>query len=125
MFTTFLMKDTTQPPSPKEGDLYKTVTIAGKTFELYYGYYEDFERHAEDSEPMPIYPDFKKNPSYTDDGAPFVTAMQDPCEHYEGRKKGDSCLECKHFKACKELFGLCTCESNQRSPNTEKTVQNE
>ena len=42
----------------RDGDLYKTVTVHGKTFELRYGYYEEYERESLFSEPIPIYPDF-------------------------------------------------------------------
>ena len=30
----------------KDGDLYKTVTLHGISFELRYGYYEDYERNT-------------------------------------------------------------------------------
>lgn len=117
MLTTFFPEDAAPPSAPQEGDLYKRITIAGRTFELYYGYYEEFERHTENSEPMPIYPDFTKDPLYTDDGTPFVTAMQDVCRHYQGEKNGDGCSDCTHFRKCEELFGLCTCPQNRRPPN--------
>lgn len=104
--------------TPKEGDLYKKVQISGKTFDLVYGYYEDFERNGLFNEPMPIYPNFIKNPFYTDEGIPFVTAMQDVCENYRGKKDGDSCSECVYFKASKELFGFCECPSKKRNQET-------
>ena len=34
----------------KEGDLYKVITIYGKTFELYYGYYEEKDRYSKYNE---------------------------------------------------------------------------
>ena len=35
----------------KERDLYKVITIYGKTFELYYGYYEEKDRYSKYNEP--------------------------------------------------------------------------
>lgn len=102
-------------PLPREGDLYKKITVAGKTFELYYGYYEEFER--EYNEPMPLYPDFLRQPHYTDDGEPIVTGMQDACAYYIGKESGDSCASCRHFKSCEELFGICYCPSNKKQRN--------
>lgn len=99
-------------PLPREGDLYKRITVAGKTFELYYGYYEEFEREYND--PMPLYPDFRRQPHYTDDGEPIVTGMQDACPYYSGRESGDSCASCKYFKSCEELFGICFCPNNKQ-----------
>lgn len=102
---------------PTEGELYKVVTTYGKTFELRYGYYEDFERENQAVEPMPIYPNFKKQPLYTDDGSPFVTMMQEICPHYKGEKKrtpDSACDECKYFKQGEDWFGICTCAKNKK-----------
>lgn len=112
MFMRIFDPHTAQPPVPKEGDLYKKVTVSGKVFELYYGYYEEFERDSID--PMPIYPDFIRNPEYGEDGTPIVTGMQDPCKHYYGKSGGDSCVDCAYFKSSEELFGLCTCQKNKK-----------
>lgn len=114
MITKIFTQIESQSVTPKEGDLYKEVNLFGKTFKLVYGYYEDFERESSDSEPIPIYPDFIKNPLYTEDGIPFVTAMQDICEHYVGIRDGDSCAECIHFQKCEELFGLCDCSKRRK-----------
>lgn len=98
----------------KEGELYKTVEIQGKIFELYYGYYEARDRNNPLSEPMPIYPDFLKEPYYTDGGVPVVTMMQDACENYEGDETEDiDCSRCRYFVHCAELFGICKCEKNR------------
>ena len=111
MLRDIFLYDTGQVPVPKEGELYKTVDIAGRIFHLYYGYYEDFER--EHHEPMPIYPDLIKHPEYTQEGIPIVTAMQDACPHYRGTADGESCQECAHFLQGEELFGLCGCIENR------------
>lgn len=112
MFT-HLLAQTATPPVPQEGDLYKELTVFGETFEIRYGYYEEFERQHH--EPMAIYPDFIKHPVYTEEGYPFVTAMQDICNHYEGIPHGDTCCECGNFRKGPDLFGLCTCLHKKRS----------
>lgn len=96
---------------PKEGMLYKTVTVSGKTFELYYGYYEDIDRSNNVLDV--IYPDFIKNPAYAKDGQPIVTAMQDGCRFFTGKSGDDCCGECIYYKKGEELFGLCTSPDNK------------
>lgn len=119
MLTRFLRE---QSPAPKEGDLYKEVTVSGKTFRLLYGYYENFERESLFNEPIPIYPDFIKEPHYTADGVPLVTAMQNVCTHYGGKSDEDSsCSDCVFFQNSEELFGFCQCPQNKR-PFEEREV---
>lgn len=96
---------------PRDGDLYKSITVHGQRFELRYGYYEDFERASGD--PIPIYPDFKKNPLYTDGGYPFVTAMQEACAHHSGDPEY-GCHGCLYYKEEEELIGICLCERNKK-----------
>ena len=79
MFTLLENDSQSEKPKREEGALYKVITAHGKTFELYYGYYEEIDRHSKYNEPMEIYPNFLENPVYTDDGIPFVTAMQKHC----------------------------------------------
>ena len=115
MFTKLfgLSLDTGQP-SHREGDLYKVIELHGKSFEIRYGYYEEIDR---DYEPVPIYPDFIKEPVYTDRGEPFVTLMQDPCESYEpsGRCSDRDCGTCVHIARGHDLIGICKCEKNKKS----------
>ncbi len=126
MLTKILMQDVECSSAPKEGDLYKEVTIAGKTFRLLYGYYESFERESVFNEPIPIYPDFLKEPHYTDIGIPIVTAMQNVCEYYNGKNDEDSsCSECCFFQSYEELFGLCNCPQNKRRYKERVDVRNE
>lgn len=105
------------PPAergPKEGDLYRVVTVFGETFELRYGYYDDIDRSGE---PDVIYPDFTAAPVYTREGEPFVTMMQDACDQFkgEGRRTDDTtCSECAYLKRGEEWFGICTCPRNQK-----------
>ena len=99
---------------PIEGELFKKLTLHGKTFELRYGYYEEFERESEFGEPIPIYPDFTKTPMYTSDGYPFATQMQNLCEYGESNIKLDACcVDCRHFIHGDELIGLCKCEERR------------
>ena len=106
------------PPSgnrPKEGDLYRVVTAFGKTCELRYGYYDDIDRSGE---PDLIYPDFALAPVYTKEGEPFVTMMQDACEHFKGkgrRNDDTTCSECAYCKRGEEWFGVCNCPQNRES----------
>ena len=102
---------------PKEGDLYKIVETFGKTFELRYGYYEERDRESLLGEPAILYPDFLKEPLFTEEGAPFVTLVQDACAHYKGntkRTQDTTCAECKFFCRGEEWFGICLYKSNQK-----------
>lgn len=103
-------------PAPKEADLYKIIKLFGKTFEIRYGYYEERDRHNLYAEPMEIYPDFIEDPLYTEDGIPFVTAIQNPCDHFEGKKDENStCEECRFYQHGEELLGICTCPDKQQN----------
>ena len=122
MLNSLFLQDVAEKPYIKEGDLYKTVNLYGHIFELYYGYYEECERHNPLVEPMPIYPDFIKEPKYTDEGFPFVTKMQDACKHYKGsRSKFNDCAECEYYKHGDELIGICTCLKNKHSLSRNNT----
>ncbi len=102
-------------PAPKEGDLFKIIQLHGRTFEIRYGFYEECDRNNRFAEPMEIYPDFEKEPQHTDDGVPFVTAMQTPCENFSGEEHKDStCEECAFYDHGEELLGICTCPKNRK-----------
>ena len=97
---------------PQEGDLYRVISTFGKTFELYYGYYEDVDRMSKFAKPIEIYPDFLKDPVFTSDGIPFVTAIQNTCNQYiKIKDTTDRCADCKYFLKGEELFGLCMCKA--------------
>ena len=89
----------------KEGDLYMNIDIEGRVFEIRYGYYEDFERDHND--PVPIYPDFLKEPIYVG-GTPLVTAMQDACDRFNGKDASLGCISCKYYEPFEDLIGKCT-----------------
>lgn len=97
----------------KEGDIYKVITLAGREFVLRYGYYSDAER---DGDPMPILPDFEKEPCFDENGSPLVTRIQDACEHYSPRGSiGDGwCADCKHYPDENGDLGICQCENNKQ-----------
>ncbi len=96
----------------RDGDLYKILNLFGKVFEIRYGYYE--KQGIMRGEPIPIYPDFKENPEYTPEGYPFVTQMQDICEHGSSRFKEGLCIDCKYFKQCDDMIGICQCPKNRK-----------
>lgn len=102
----------------KEGDLFKIIRAHGKTFEIRYGFYEECDRHSRYAEPMEIYPDFIKEPQYTDNGMPFITAIQSPCKRFNGKRNEDStCEECSFYQHCEELLGICTHPKNKHKPH--------
>lgn len=103
---------------PREGELYRTVTTFGKTFELRYGFYDDRDRLNPLCEPAVIYPDFFAYPMFTDGGHPFVTVMQDACDGFlaDTKRTADTtCAECKYFIEGEDWFGICTNEDNRRN----------
>ena len=107
---------------PKEGDLYMVINSYGHTFELRYGFYEESDR--EYGEPVAIYPDLKKNPIYTKDGYPLVTAVQIPCEHYkvsQGHAPEECCSDCIYYKDSKKEIDICLCEKKRLLKQTINT----
>ena len=115
MFTSLLgITPQASGPGRKEGDLYKVVTAYGRTFELYYGYYEEADKNNPYVEPMEMYPNFIDNPVYTDEGVPFATALQKPCQHFKGEADDDNtCYQCAHYEKCEELLGVCGCKARR------------
>lgn len=99
---------------PREGELYKRIHLHGVTFEILYGYYEEIDRTGE---PVQIYPDFLKTPTYTPDGSPFVTLMQDTCQFYKPRRHSTEpdCSTCQYLERGEELIGICRCPHNRRN----------
>ena len=106
--------------SAKEGELYAVVNAFGKTFEICYGYYEEYEKNSRYNDPVPIYPDLKKNPEYDNDGYALVTEMQIACEQYCGTTENDNCGSCQSFEKGAMLFGLCRNEERRKLPTENK-----
>ncbi|MBE6584050.1 MAG: hypothetical protein E7649_03580 [Ruminococcaceae bacterium] len=116
MLTSFSKASTPKDTVRKEGELYKRISARGVTFEIFYGYYDEKDRHNPLISPMEMYPDFTNTPVYAADGAPFVTAMQKPCEHFRGITDVDNtCYQCAHFEKCEDLLGICKCRYNRKN----------
>ncbi len=101
----------------REGDLYKIVTVADKSFEIRYGYSCDGERAH--WEPTPVYPDFIASPKYTAEGYPFAVAYQDICEYYDPKPKATGenwCNDCAMFDKKEEFIGICKCQKRRCDP---------
>ena len=119
------MDNLTNKQSISEGTLYKVLYVEGYAFPLYYGYYDERDRMNTFVDPMPIYPDFSKEPRYTKEGKPFVTMMDDACEHYTGVVNGnEECGECAWYQHGQELLGTCTCP-RKRMTGQRKEVAND
>ena len=93
----------------KDGELYKTIRLFDKDFEIRYGYYEEFERDSRYGEPVPIYPNFEKEPAYTGEGYPFVTQMQCLCPYGDSKFSDGCCVDCSYFQQGDDLIGVCKC----------------
>ncbi len=95
----------------KEGELYKTIIVGGHSFELRYGYYEEFEK--ESGEPIVIYPDLLNNPLYDENDYQIVTAIQVPCEYYlafDTDSLDGCCGDCTYYSDPYQAIGICKCE---------------
>ena len=103
----------------KEGDLYNVFKIGSDVFEIRYGYYSESDRFGKYNDPIPIYPDFLKNPKYNNEGFPFVTEMQDTCHYFEGNLLVDICCGCKHFEKGDDLIGICKCPKRNKNNASE------
>lgn len=107
----------------REGDIYEVLSVDGRTFEIRYGYYEDFERDG--SAPIPIYPDLEKSPVYGESSKYIVTFMQEPCVHYEPRVENAEpyCGCCKHYPNNKQMINACQCSYNSRNSVFERSKE--
>lgn len=114
MFTSIFGINKPTEAEHREGDLYRVITAHGRSFELYYGYYDEADRGNPLIGPMEMYPNFIKSPVYTDEGVPFVTAMQKPCKHFKGDPDEDNtCYQCSYYERCEELLGICLCKERR------------
>lgn len=101
----------------KGGALYKTVEIDGARFEIYYGFYNEREKEL-GYEPTPIYPNFDKEPKYTNRGNLVVAVYKDPCTHFKPLPKTieiDGCVNCIYFDQKEDYIGFCKCEKQRRT----------
>lgn len=112
-----ILPEKTPTPIPKEGDLYKEISLFGQQFRIFYGYYEECDRKNPAVDPMPIYPDFIGRPVFTPEGLPFVTKMQDACGEYRGKDTGcPECADCLYYQHGEALIGLCV-HTEKRNPD--------
>ena len=92
----------------RDGDLYRTVVIDGVEFRILYGYISEGERERGWA-PYPVYPDFLREPRYTEGGWAFATAFQDVCSHYAPTASGEVwCGNCLYFDKRDKCIGICT-----------------
>ncbi len=100
---------------PNEGDLYKVYDVEGFFFEIRYGYYKENERGR--VEPLPIFPDFRKNPVYTADGYMLASLIHSACQHYESIKPKPelNCGDCIHYSDHKNEIAVCKCDKRRKS----------
>ena len=108
--------------SIQEGDIYEVLSVDGETFEIRYGYYEDFER--ENSEPIPIYPDLAKTVIFGTSGKRIVTHMQEPCSYFhpvseEGTERCCGC--CQFYPANRQMINACECKYTRAVTMTERS----
>lgn len=99
-----------------EGEIFDIINVEDKSFEIKYGYYEEYER--EYGEPVPLFPDMAENPEYTKDGYRIVTKMQDPCKQFEFKTENFSeewCGSCSYYKDEKSLISVCTNNKNKEA----------
>jgi len=99
---------------PKEGDLYKILNIGKSSFIIRYGYYSEEERSF--GEPIPILPDFTRDPEYDSNGFALATYIQDACPHYRPRDgiSGDGwCSDCIYYPDPKAEIDVCQCIHNR------------
>ena len=104
-----------------EGDVYEVLSVDGGSFEIRYGYYEDFERDL--SAPVPIYPDLEKTLIYGVSNKRIVTFMQEPCSYYEPRIEDAEtyCGCCKYYPSNKQMINACECKHNNLKPTPERS----
>lgn len=100
-------------PTPREGDLYKALTVEGHVFELRYGYYDERERHV--CPPVVIWPDLTDGSKRSLEGCPLVTQVQDSCPYYtptQGRED-HWCGDCVYYSGDHREIGICRCEARR------------
>ena len=103
----------------REGDIYGVFKVGESNFEIRYGYYEESDRLGKYNDPIPIYPNFLERPQYDNEGYPFVTEMQDICEHFDGKLLVDICCGCSYFEKGQDLIGICRCPKRKYRFNDE------
>lgn len=101
------------PAQPREGALHKRITVAGHTFELRYGYYQERERGL--CPPVVLFPDLAAQRVYSPEGYLLVTQVQDACEHYCATiaPPENWCGDCTYFSGEHPEIGICRCAQHK------------
>lgn len=104
------------PELPKEGDLYRIITVDDLSFEIRYGYHAENERGR--VEPLPIFPDLVAAPVFTHSGIPVTAYVQVPCRHYMPRQPAgpeDWCGDCIYYGGGRKKMGCCLCPHRKQT----------
>ncbi len=112
------------PDLPKEGELYKVYEVGGHTYEIRYGYYAENERGR--VEPLPIFPDFRKEPVYTADGYQLAALIHSACRYYKSDKvkPENYCGDCNYYSDSKQEIAICKCKKRWKEVSEENITQN-
>ncbi len=102
---------------PMEGELYKVYEVGGYTFEIQYGYYAENERGR--VEPLPIFPDFRKEPVYTEDGYQLAALIHSACQYYKSDRARPErhCGDCIHYSEPTQEIAICRCPQRCKKAN--------
>lgn len=98
----------------------RIIRVKGHEFDLY-KYYDNSL-----GEELINYPNFQENPEYTDDGRPFVMAIQECCQLGEPIDPGNAdicdCSGCKWFflESPTDAIGVCMCDILRKQQNDGK-----
>lgn len=94
---------------------HRICRAGGRSFHIYLEYDEQLQ------ESYPAYPDFEKQPEYTDEGRPFATAQQESCPYRKpsaaAKPLPDDCGGCGWFfreQTPYDPIGICMCDALRR-----------
>ena len=96
----------------------KVINVCGREFRLF-KYYDDVLEKK-----LLNLPDFAEYPEYTDDGNPFVLAIEESCQNWKPYAVNDSapgdCSGCGWFylEHPTDSIGVCMCVSLKRPDST-------
>ena len=111
--------------APEQKRPWKICRVGGRSFEIYREYDELVGYD------VGIYPDFRENPEYTDEGRPFATATDEACPHGRPGKPEEAepgayceygdCGGCAFFRRDEtpwDIIGVCMCDARRRGSDT-------
>jgi hydrogenase maturation factor len=103
----------------EEKHLHKIYRVGGRSFSVYLEYDEQM------GESYLAYPDFEEHPEYTEEGRPFVTAVQESCPCAKARAPGEErpgdCSGCGWFfreNTPYDPIGICMCDTRRCKPGS-------